>query len=121
MADKELSKNNIRAAREARSLTQEKAARELNIAPSSYSRYEKGERECSYSSLRMLSALFRVSVDYLIANKVTPDVVISKEEETFLNRFRAISKRDQETLEIMMQRFYEDVQPQHVVEKKEIS
>ena len=120
MAGKELSENNIRAAREARSLTQEKAARELGIAPSSYSRYEKGERECSYSSLRLLSALFRVSVDYLIANKVTPDVVISEKEKTFLDHFRAISKRDQETLEIMLQRFYEDIQP-HVVGKKEIS
>lgn len=49
--------------------TQEQLADILNIDRSFYSRIERGERGCSVDLLVHLTALFDVSLDYLVLGK----------------------------------------------------
>lgn len=63
----------IRQLRIESGLTQEKVATELNIDQSYYGRIEAGKKGCSVDLFIQLSALFRVSLDYLILGK-RPDM-----------------------------------------------
>ena len=59
----------IRQLRVKAGLTQEKAANALNIDQSFYTRVESGKKGCSVDLLIQMSALFGVSLDYLILGK----------------------------------------------------
>ncbi len=63
----------IRQLRVESGLTQEKAASELNIDRSFYNRIEMGKKGCSVDLLVQISALYRVSLDYLILGKYPDD------------------------------------------------
>ena len=52
--------------RKERKLTQEGTAKELEIALSSYRRYESGEREPTASVLVQMADFYSVSLDYLV-------------------------------------------------------
>lgn len=58
--------NKFREAREAANLKQEEVAGKLGVSRTAYVRYENGQRECSYETLRKLSSIFNVSIDYLL-------------------------------------------------------
>ena len=47
-------------------LTQKQVAEKLGVAQPVYQRFEKGQFECSYYQLVVLSDLFDVSIDYLL-------------------------------------------------------
>ena len=59
----------IRQLRMKRGLTQEKAAEALEIDRSFYSRIESGKKGCSVDLFIQLSALYDVSLDYLILGR----------------------------------------------------
>ena len=59
----------IRQLRIKAGLTQEKAANALNIDQSYYGRIETGKKGCSVDLFIQLSALFDVSLDYLILGR----------------------------------------------------
>lgn len=59
----------IRQLRMKRGLTQEKAAEALEIDRSFYSRIEAGKKGCSVDLFIQLSALYDVSLDYLILGR----------------------------------------------------
>lgn len=67
--DIEKSGKRIRQLRIKNGLTQEKAAAALNIDQSYYGRIEAGKRGCSVDLFIQLSALFGVSLDYLILGR----------------------------------------------------
>lgn len=52
--------------RKEKNMTQEKIAKALNIAQSSYSLYEKEKRSPDYDTLQKLAAFFNVTTSYLI-------------------------------------------------------
>ena len=54
--------------REKQGLSQEDVAKILGISRQAYGRYESGERECSFASLKMLSRIFCASIDELLDN-----------------------------------------------------
>ena len=58
----------LKELRKKRGLSQKDLAIALNISRESISKYEKGEQEASYSTLRRLSKYFGVSIDYLLDN-----------------------------------------------------
>ena len=58
--------NKFREAREAAKLKQEEVAEKLGVSRTAYVRYENGQRECSYETLRKLSKIFNVPIDYLL-------------------------------------------------------
>ena len=65
----------IRKLREAKDLTQEYMAHELNISPKTYSRVETGESPLKVEQLLKISELLEVSVDDLLSpNPVTVNI-----------------------------------------------
>ena len=67
--DIEKSAERIRQLRVKNGLTQEKAAKVLNIDQSYYGRIETGKRACPVWLFAQLSDLFSVSLDYLILGR----------------------------------------------------
>ncbi len=70
----------IRQLREESGLTQEKASSELNVDRSFYNRIETGKKGCSVDLLVQISALYRVSLDYLILGKYSDDPLDNKDK-----------------------------------------
>lgn len=64
----------IRQLRVKLGLTQEKTANALNIDQSFYGRIESGKKGCSVDLFIQLSALFDVSLDYLILGRYIGDL-----------------------------------------------
>lgn len=61
-------KDRLKFLRERKSLTQQNMANILDIAKSTYVKYERGEREPRYGTLVALSQYFDVTIDYLLCN-----------------------------------------------------
>ena len=102
-------KNNIRAARVDRGLTQEAVALDLGVTRQTYGRYEAGERECGYDTLRTLAAMFGVSIDYLLCTDA--ETVPSAKEARMLKLFRAIPAHEQAAVMQMIESFYHVTHP----------
>lgn len=102
-------KNNIRAARVDRGLTQEAVALDLGVTRQTYGRYEAGERECGYDTLRTLAAMFGVSIDYLLCTDA--ETVPSAKEARMLKLFRAIPAHEQAAVMQMIESFYHVAHP----------
>ena len=65
--------NRLRQLRVQKKLTQKDVAKYINKTVQAYSLYEIGQREPDFETLKMLSRLFEVSVDYIIGN--TPNEI----------------------------------------------
>ena len=59
----------LKELRENRNLTQAELAKLLKVSPSAIGMYEQGRRDPDSSTLKKLSVLFNVSVDYLLDNQ----------------------------------------------------
>lgn len=56
----------MRALRKSAGLSQAAAAKELNIALPTYTRYEYGQREPNATTIAAMAKLYQVSADYLL-------------------------------------------------------
>lgn len=64
----------IRDLREDRDLTQKEMAKALNCSQQVYSNYELGQRDIPTDILIKLSALYNVSVDYILGISDNPNI-----------------------------------------------
>lgn len=87
-------KNNFREAREKRKMTQDEVADRIGVARATYGRYESGQRECSFETLRKLANLLCVSTDYLLGRNTTADV-LSGVQATLLSEFDDLNSEGQ--------------------------
>ena len=53
-------------------LSQGEVASRLNIVQTTYSRYERGQREPDFATLKKIANFFNVSIDYLLDNDDAP-------------------------------------------------
>ena len=53
-------------------LSQGEVARRLNIVQTTYSHYERGQREPDFATLKKIANFFNVSIDYLLDNDDAP-------------------------------------------------
>ena len=58
----------LRYIRKHQEFSQAEAATALGISPVSYNRYECGQREPDFATLRKIAQFFHVSLDYLLGN-----------------------------------------------------
>lgn len=58
----------LKELRKEKSLTQKQVAELIGVATSTYSMYERGEREPDFATLDKISKLFNASVDYILGN-----------------------------------------------------
>lgn len=62
---------NLKKLRKSRGLSLKELGEILGVAESTVSLYENGKREASYSILKRLSAIFDVSIDFLLSNNTS--------------------------------------------------
>ncbi len=60
----------LKESRKFKGLTQVEMAKMLNISTTSYGDYERGKNEPSLSTLKELSRILEVSIDYLLNNRI---------------------------------------------------
>lgn len=70
----------LKELRKKRKLSQQELADLLNISRESISKYEKGEQEATYQTLKRIAKIFNVSIDYLLDTTDDNLIVISKED-----------------------------------------
>lgn len=87
-------KNNFREAREMRKMTQDEVADKIGVARATYGRYESGQRECSFETLRKLANILCVSTDYLLDRNTAADV-LSGVQATLLSEFDDLNSEGQ--------------------------
>ncbi len=87
----------LKALREAKNISQEKFAKELNVAQNTVSNWERGVRNPDNEMLIKIANYFDVSIDYLL-DKKTPSV---SKEKTFqiLQIYDALSDEGKHKLE----------------------
>lgn len=79
--------NRIREIREKRGLTQKVVSEQLNIPVTTFSQYERGDREPKVATWIKLSELFNTSIDYLVGN--APTIEMTEDEyEIFLSCYK---------------------------------
>ncbi len=64
----------LKELREKRGISQLKLALDLNMNQNSICRYEKGVRQCDYSTLIAIADYFNVSIDYLLERTDNPNM-----------------------------------------------
>ena len=75
--------NKLKEIRKSRKLTQNDVAKMLNIAQGTYSNWEQGKYEPDQESLKKLSEIYRVSIDYLLGIEKEPQAEAS---DSFLRK-----------------------------------
>ena len=58
----------LKELRKVRGVTQAEVAYAINCSPTTYAKYERGEREPDNATLRQLSKYFGVSIDHILCN-----------------------------------------------------
>ena len=89
--------------RRARGMTQEEAARALNVHRTSYTKYETDAAMPDVECLANMARLFGVSADYLLGltartGQDAQEAGFSEEELQLLLRFRRLTKRKRQKL-----------------------
>lgn len=93
-------KANLKAIRKEKKLTQRQVAEQLGVVESCYANWEQGRTEPDISTLRRLSLIFEVSIDYLlsleddfgvrVAGIDNSDTPATAEERKLLADYRAL-------------------------------
>ena len=60
----------LKKLRENKGLTQLEVARAIGCSANTYARYERGEREADYHTLRQLARFFSEHIDYIIGDDI---------------------------------------------------
>ena len=91
---------NLKAVRKEKNLTQRQVAEQLGVVESCYANWEQGRTEPDISTLRRLSLIFEVSIDYLagleddfgvrVAGIDNSDTPATAEERKLLADYRAL-------------------------------
>ena len=102
----------FRELRAGKKLSQEKIAVHLHIARESYSRYESGKREMSYSVLCRLADLYGVSIDYLLGRISKRPLEISDMEADVIEKLRKLDERGQNSVLAVLHNEYANCTPQ---------
>ena len=92
-------KANLKAIRKERNLTQWQVAERLGVVESCYANWEQGRTEPDISTLRKLSLIFGVSIDYLLGLEddfgtrveIKENFSLSAQEKELLTFYRQLS------------------------------
>jgi transcriptional regulator with XRE-family HTH domain len=92
--------NNLKQLRIRRNLTQKEFAKLMNIAPSTVTMYEIGQREPNFTLLDKMATYFEVSADYLLGRK---DIKINGESDSLITQIYKLSPEKRKALEILLE------------------
>lgn len=97
--------NNIAILRKQFGLSQKEFGKKVGVAQNTVCNWEKGNREPDNESLRKMSELFNVSIDYILCReekKEEPSVVDEQLESEIMELVDLASRLDDEQLDAIM-------------------
>ena len=100
----------LKELRENRNLTQAELAKLLKVSPSAIGMYEQGRRDPDSSTLKKLSVLFNVSVDYLLDNQPPQNdalPTLTPKESSHLQKYRALDDDGRELVDGLLDTLHE--------------
>jgi len=92
----------LKELRKSRNMKQDDVAKYLQIARTTYSRYETDEREMTYESLLKLAGLFDVSVDYILGRHNAFPMMLSQDEAVLIEKYRKLDERSQKSIQALV-------------------
>lgn len=99
----------LKELRDAHRLNQADVAAHLQIARTTYARYENGEREMPYASLILLAEYFSVSIDYLLGRYDANPMILNKDEVALVELYRIIDERGQRSVRSVAEHEFEQI------------
>lgn len=87
--------------------TQQEVADLIGLSRPAYTAYEIGNREPDYDTLKKISKIYNVSIDYLLGNSDEPNIEFKNEFEAFKNNpslerwFKELPNSEEEDLEAL--------------------
>lgn len=91
----------LRGLRKKEGLTQEEAAKKLDIARTTYSGYERGTSEPDFNTLNKLADFYEVDLNWLITGELRN---LNKEDEVMIERYSKLNEEDQKYILDLMNR-----------------
>lgn len=101
-------KDTLRELRTEKNMTQKELSEQLDLSKNTVCEYEKGRAEPSLETLLKLSAIFGVSVDYLLGRSddfgnvtvttASPSAVLTPDEQELLELYKKLPKTRQRTV-----------------------
>ena len=102
----------LKSLRESKKMTQQELSNILKVSPSAIGMYENGRRSPDYETLRKISNLFHVSIDYLLSNEQQP-MIFSPDETDLVDNYRNLDDKGRDAIWSMMKALTAgSVQPQ---------
>ena len=89
--------------RERKGWSQQKLADELFISQQSVYKYENGLAYPSLETLRLMSKLFNVSIDYIVGNYSTAPTILSEAEKKLLKNFNLLNPKQQKIINALLE------------------
>lgn len=107
----------LKLLRKAQHLTQEEVAKNINVARSTYTYYEREEREMNFDTLVKLADFYNVSVDYMLGRTINPDFMSSQptyspEEIDIIKKYRTLNEIRQEAVRDLIDTSYARIKTQ---------
>ena len=85
---------NLRKIRKENGMTMKDLADKIGVSESAISQYENGKRQPGFETLKELSGIFNVSVDYLLDIDSGNEFSISKQERELLEIYKKAKQSD---------------------------
>lgn len=90
-------------------MKQEDLARELNVARTAISKYERGELDLSSATIHRLCEIFGCTSDYLLGRSPVPSPDLDPQEEAMLLAWRRATPEIRAIVETALAPYREDV------------
>ncbi len=99
---------NLRKLREIHGMSQQKLAEELFVTQQSIYKYENDLAYPTLDTLKLMSKIFSVSIDYIVENEspehpfIDSELIPSKDEQELLSYYRRLSPNLRKTINTLL-------------------
>lgn len=102
-------KDRLKEARLSRGLTQEQIAKQIGVAKSTFTGYEKGNSEPSMLTISKIMNVLKVDANFLWQDETNSltELVVSLDEKALLRKYRALDDHGREMVDFTLDKEYE--------------
>lgn len=96
----------LRGLRKKEGLTQEEAAKKLDIARTTYSGYERGTSEPDFNTLNKIADFYDIDLNWLLTGELRE---LNEEDEELVKKFSKLNEQDQNYILELMDRLKKEL------------
>ena len=102
-------KDRLKEARLSRGLTQEQIAKQIVVAKSTFTGYEKGNSEPSMLTVSKIMNVLKVDANFLWQDEMNSltELVVSLDEKVLLRKYRSLDNHGKEMVDFTLEKEYE--------------